>query len=149
MFVVYQIRAFTLGGMLSQGCLNSWMNRNDHPDRANNTNWCIFKNKVLWWFVSIVSYRRYSPFGIMCLIAGKIMELPDLAKTAEQLGMYMVTVITGLVIHTFCTLCVLYAVITRKNPARFFQGMLQAWITALGTASRYRNFPSYFQLMIN
>jgi solute carrier family 1 (glial high affinity glutamate transporter), member 2 len=72
----------------------------------------------------------------MCLIAGKIMELPDLMVTAQQLGMYMVTVITGLVIHTFCTLCVLYFVITRKNPAVFFKGMLQAWITALGTASR-------------
>jgi len=73
----------------------------------------------------------------MCLIAGKIMELPNLAVTAQQLGMYMVTVITGLVIHTFCTLCVLYFVVTRKNPAVFFKGMLQAWITALGTASRW------------
>jgi len=73
----------------------------------------------------------------MCLIAGKVMSLPDLAKTAEQLGMYMVTVITGLIIHALGTLCMLYLVITRKNPAVFFKGMLQAWITALGTASRY------------
>lgn len=79
---------------------------------------------------------RYSPFGIMCLIAGKIMSLPDLTKTAQQLGMYMVTVIVGLVIHACGTLSILYLVITRKNPAVFFKGMLQAWITALGTASR-------------
>jgi len=74
----------------------------------------------------------------MCLITGKIMELPDLAVTAQQLGMYMVTVITGLVIHFFTTLCILYFVFTRKNPAVFFRGLLQAWITALGTASRYK-----------
>ena len=79
---------------------------------------------------------RYSPFGIMCLIAGKIMELPDLAVTAQQLGLYMVTVISGLIIHFFTTLCILYFVFTRKNPAVFFKGMLQAWVTALGTASR-------------
>lgn len=80
---------------------------------------------------------RYSPFGIMCLIAEKIISLPDLAKTAEQLGMYMLTVITGLVIHTFCTLFLLYFVITRKNPFVFFRGILQAWVTAVATASRY------------
>ena len=80
---------------------------------------------------------RYSPFGIMCLIAEKIISLPDLAKTAEQLGMYMLTVISGLVIHTFCTLFLLYFVITRKNPFVFFRGILQAWVTAVATASRY------------
>lgn len=81
-------------------------------------------------------FSRYSPFGIMSLIAGKIMSLPDLAKTAEQLGMYMLTVIAGLLIHFFFTLCGLYFAVTRKNPFKFFVGMLQAWITALGTASR-------------
>jgi solute carrier family 1 (high affinity glutamate transporter) protein 2 len=102
-------------------------------------------NEIVMRLVGIIMW--YSPFGIMCLIAGKIMELPDLAKTAEQLGMYMLTVITGLVIHTFCTLCVLYAVITRKNPFRFFQGMLQAWITALGTASSTAALPVTFRCL--
>ena len=72
----------------------------------------------------------------MCLIAGKILSLENLAKTAEQLGMYMITVITGLIIHAVGTLSLMYFVITRKNPFKFFKGMLQAWITALGTASR-------------
>lgn len=72
----------------------------------------------------------------MCLIAGRIMSIADLVKTAEQLGMYMVTVIVGLLIHTIFTLCTLYLVFTRKNPALFIKGVLQALITALGTASR-------------
>lgn len=80
--------------------------------------------------------HRYSPFGIMCLIAGKVMSIPDLAKTAQQLGLYMVTVILGLVIHTVGTIFLIYFIVTRKNPLRFFKGVLQAWITALGTASR-------------
>jgi solute carrier family 1 (high affinity glutamate transporter) protein 2 len=102
-------------------------------------------NEIVMRIVNIIMW--YSPFGIMCLIAGKIMELPDLAVTAQQLGMYMVTVITGLVIHTFCTLCVLYFVFTRKNPAVFFRGMLQAWITALGTASSTAALPVTFQCL--
>ena len=79
---------------------------------------------------------RYSPFGIMCLIAGKFLEIKDLARTAQQLGLYMITIITGLVVHAVGTLSILYFVITRKNPAVFFKGLLQAWVTALGTASR-------------
>lgn len=72
----------------------------------------------------------------MCLIAGKIMGIDNLASTAKQLGMYMVTVIIGLLIHAVITLPVIYFMLTRKNPATFFRGMLQAWVTALGTASR-------------
>ena len=80
---------------------------------------------------------RYSPFGIMCLITGKILDIKDLGRTAQQLGLYMITIITGLVVHAVGTLSILYFVVTRKNPAVFFNGMLQAWVTALGTASRY------------
>lgn len=73
----------------------------------------------------------------MFLIIGKLMEIDDLGNTAQQLGMYMVTVVVGLIIHGVITLPAIYFVVTRKNPATYFRGMLQAWVTALGTASRY------------
>lgn len=50
--------------------------------------------------------------------------------------MYMVTVIVGLIIHGAIFLPSIYFVIVRKNPFTFFLGIFQAWITALGTASR-------------
>lgn len=50
--------------------------------------------------------------------------------------MYMVTVIIGLIIHGAIFLPSIYFVIVRKNPFTFFLGIFQAWITALGTASR-------------
>jgi len=56
---------------------------------------------------------------------------------ARQLGMYMVTVIIGLIIHGAIFLPAIYFAIVRKNPFTFFMGIFQAWITALGTASRY------------
>jgi solute carrier family 1 (high affinity glutamate transporter) protein 2 len=89
----------------------------------------------------------YSPFGIMCLIAGKIMSIENLAQTAEQLGLYMVTVILGLIIHSVGTLSIMYFAITRKNPATFFKGMLQAWVTALGTASSAATLPITFRCL--
>lgn len=79
---------------------------------------------------------RYSPFGIACLICGKIISIKDLEVVARQLGMYMVTVIVGLIIHGAIFLPSIYFVIVRKNPFTFFLGIFQAWITALGTASR-------------
>jgi solute carrier family 1 (high affinity glutamate transporter) protein 2 len=79
---------------------------------------------------------RYSPFGIMCLIAGKILEIDDIGKTAQQLGMYLITVLVGLFIHGAGTLPLIYFAVTRKNPLTFFRGMMQAWVTALGTSSR-------------
>lgn len=72
----------------------------------------------------------------MCLIAGKVMSIVNLAATAQMLSLYMITVIVGLLIHAIITLPAIFWVITRQNPATFFKGMLQAWVTALGTASR-------------
>lgn len=88
-----------------------------------------FKQKLL-------HFDRYSPFGIACLICGKIISIKDLEVVARQLGMYMVTVIVGLIIHGAIFLPSIYFIIVRKNPFTFFLGIFQAWITALGTASR-------------
>lgn len=86
---------------------------------------------------------RYSPVGIACLICGKIISINDLEVVAKQLGMYMLTVIVGLIIHGGILLPLIYFVIVRKNPFTFFMGVFQAWVTALGTASRQATFLYY------
>lgn len=95
--------------------------------------------------ISIIMW--YSPFGIMCLIMGNMLRIDDLEKTAQQLGLYMLTVIIGLLIHAVVTLSGIYFLVTRKNPATFFRGMLQAWITALGTASSAATLPVTFRCL--
>jgi Na+/H+-dicarboxylate symporter len=79
---------------------------------------------------------RYSPFGIMFLVAGKILEIEDLVKLAQSLGMYALTVLIGLAIHALITLPAIYYLVTRRNPFLFYRGMLQAWLTGIGTGSR-------------
>ncbi|UYV68772.1 SLC1A2 [Cordylochernes scorpioides] len=101
-------------------------------------------NEIVMKLVVII---MYSPFGIMSLIIGKIMSIHDMARTAQQLGMYMLTVITGLAIHAIITLPAIYFAFTRKSPLRFFKGMLQAWITALGTASSAATLPVTFRCL--
>ncbi|RWS27350.1 Excitatory amino acid transporter 2-like protein [Leptotrombidium deliense] len=79
----------------------------------------VILNEIIMRIVVIVMW--YSPIGIMSLIIGKILDIPDMAQTLQQLGLYMVTVILGLIIHACITLPLIYFSITRKNPLVFFK----------------------------
>jgi Na+/H+-dicarboxylate symporter len=100
--------------------------------------------KLVMWYVEYSNnsfcketfFFRYSPLGIMFLVAGKILEIEDLIKLAQSLGMYALTVLTGLAIHSLITLPLIYYAVTRRNPFAFYRGMLQAWLTGIGTGSR-------------
>lgn len=74
--------------------------------------------------------------GIMFLIATEVVRMEDPVAELEALGLYMATVLTGLAIHGFIILPLLYFVVVRRNPFKYMLGMLQAMATALGTASR-------------
>ncbi|XP_037647866.1 solute carrier family 1 member 9 [Sebastes umbrosus] len=102
-------------------------------------------NEIIMTMVSMIMW--YSPIGIASLIAGKIAAIGDLEVVARQLGMYMVTVIVGLVIHGGLILPAIFFAITRKSPFTFYHGIFQAWITALGTASSAGTLPVTFRCL--
>ncbi|XP_022110231.1 excitatory amino acid transporter 2-like [Acanthaster planci] len=88
----------------------------------------------------------YSPIGIMSLICAKILAMEKPEVIFVQLGMYMVTVIVGLIIHLGC-LMTIYFVIVRKNPFVYFHGMLQAWLMAIATSSSAATLPVTFRCL--
>ncbi|RXN02603.1 excitatory amino acid transporter 2-like protein [Labeo rohita] len=102
-------------------------------------------NEIIMKMVSMIMW--YSPVGIASLICGKIAAIGDLEVVARQLGMYMVTVIVGLIIHGGLILPVIFFSVTRKNPFAFYSGIFQAWITALGTASSAGTLPVTFRCL--
>ncbi|CAH8586918.1 unnamed protein product [Schistosoma mattheei] len=102
-------------------------------------------NEVVMRMVQVI--MLYSPFGIFFLILGKMLEIENLSDTAKALGLYMITVVTGLAIHLLGTLALLYYSVTRKNPFTFYKGLFQAWITALGTASSAATLPITFRCL--
>uniref|UniRef100_A0A671MD59 Amino acid transporter n=1 Tax=Sinocyclocheilus anshuiensis TaxID=1608454 RepID=A0A671MD59_9TELE len=102
-------------------------------------------NEIVMRLVGMIMW--YSPIGIACLICGKIISINDLEMVAKQLGMYMVTVIIGLIIHGGIFLPLIYFIFVRKNPFTFFMGIFQAWVTALGTASSAGTLPVTFRCL--
>ena len=80
---------------------------------------------------------RYSPIGIIFLVATKLIEMEDPSTVFVQLGYYMLTVLVGLGIHGFIVLPLVYFIATRRNPYLFMYKMLKALLAAWGTASRY------------
>ncbi|CAM4622890.1 unnamed protein product [Lepidochelys kempii] len=102
-------------------------------------------NEIIMQLVSMIMW--YSPFGIASLICGKLAGLQDLGLVARQLGMYMVTVALGLLLHGALVLPLIFFGVTRQNPFAFYAGIFQAWLTALGTASSAGTLPVTFRCL--
>uniref|UniRef100_A0A8D2LKE6 Amino acid transporter n=1 Tax=Varanus komodoensis TaxID=61221 RepID=A0A8D2LKE6_VARKO len=100
-------------------------------------NVCQCLNEAVMKIVAVAVW--YFPFGIVFLIAGKILEMEDPSVIGKKLGLYAMTVVTGLAIHSLCFLPLLFVLITKKNPFSFMRGILQALLIALGTAGIARD----------
>lgn len=86
--------------------------------------------KITTWVICV------SPIGIFFLTVSQIIEMDDLNVVVGKLGLYLITVISGILFHGFVVLPILFYAFTRKNPYVFIVGMGQAIVTAFGTASR-------------
>uniref|UniRef100_A0AAR2L4U9 Amino acid transporter n=1 Tax=Pygocentrus nattereri TaxID=42514 RepID=A0AAR2L4U9_PYGNA len=100
----------------------------------------LFKalNEATMKIVQIMMF--YMPVGILFLIASKIIEVEDW-NIFRKLGLYMLTVLVGLVIHSMVVLPLLYVLVVRRNPYKFAWGMAHALLTALMISSSSATLP--------
>lgn len=69
-------------------------------------------------------------------MAGKLVEVEDFGVLFEEIGLYFMTVLVGLLIHGCFVLPLIYAAMTRNNPLRIVKAVPQALLTAFATSSR-------------
>ncbi|XP_051233457.1 solute carrier family 1 member 7b isoform X2 [Dicentrarchus labrax] len=103
------------------------------PNGSALVNFCQSLNEAVLRIVAIVIW--YFPFGIVFLVAGKILEMSDPSAMGKKLGFYAVTVVFGLVLHGLFILPAMYFFITKKSPIVYIRGILQALLIALATSS--------------
>ena len=84
----------------------------------------------------LLCHSRYSPIGIASIIAGKLLEVESFAVLVQEIGLYTVTVLAGLIIHGCIVLPLIYLILTRRNPLKMVRAALLALLTAFGTSSR-------------
>jgi len=94
--------------------------------------WLVI-DEVIMRMVCIIMW--ISPVGISSVICAKILAVDDLTSVMSQLGLFVITVCSGIFIYQFTILQAIYFVFVRKNPFKFWWGLFQAWMTAFATAS--------------
>lgn len=77
-----------------------------------------------------------SPFGISSVIAGKILDVENLSLILSQLLMFIITVAVGVFFYQLVVLQIIYFVIIRKNPFKFYVGLFPPMLYAFATASK-------------
>ena len=75
--------------------------------------------------------------AVCSLVAARIAAMEDVLDVIGKLGLYIVTILCGLLIHALVLLPLVFFVITRNNPYKFMIGVGDALMTAFGIASRF------------
>ena len=92
----------------------------------------------------VMFIMKSAPLGIFCLVTarfGKAQAEGLLGQMLSQTGWYMLTILTGLALHAFITLPLIFWFFRRENPYIFMHKMARALLTAFSTASSTATLP--------
>lgn len=88
---------------------------------------------------------KFAPLGILGIVTGVVADQAadrdKLISMAQHLGVYFITVVIGLTIHTFISLPIIIKVLGKVNPVLHFKAMSLPIITAFSTSSSSATLP--------
>ncbi|KAL3267924.1 hypothetical protein HHI36_007063 [Cryptolaemus montrouzieri] len=88
-----------------------------------------------------------TPIGVSSVIAGKILSVSNLAMVISQLSWFIITVVLGVFLYQLIIMQFIYLALVRKNPFKFYWGLVQGTLTSFATASTAAALPVTFTLM--
>ncbi len=88
---------------------------------------------------------RFTPYGVFGIVALQVSETGNIAELGARMGIYMLTVFIGLVIHVTVTLPVLTRLLGRVNPFKHFKALTTPLLTAFSTSSSSATLPLTMQ----
>jgi len=92
---------------------------------------------------------KFTPLGILGIVARQVAETEDLVNTAERLGLYSLTVIGALGFHALFTLPVMLKFIGKINPLKHFKAVTVPLLTAFSTSSSSATLPLTMEAVEN
>ena len=88
---------------------------------------------------------RFTPYGVFGIVALQVSETGNIAELGAHMGIYMLTVFIGLVVHVTVTLPVLTRLLGRVNPFKHFKVLTTPLLTAFSTSSSSATLPLTMQ----
>lgn len=64
-----------------------------------------------------------------------MLSVEDLGVVVSQLGWFVLTVAIGVLLYQLIFMQLIYLLVLRKNPYKFYWGLTPAMLTAFATAS--------------
>ncbi len=89
---------------------------------------------------------KLAPYGIFGLIYAIVAKSG--IKIFKNLFYYFLTVFSGIFVHFFITLPLIFFIFTRKNPYKFIKNMLSPLLTAFSTSSSSATLPLTIKTMV-
>lgn len=83
----------------------------------------------------------FAPFGVFGIVAKVVSDQDDLINLMLKMGLYMATVLIGLLIHFTITLPLIVYFIGKANPYKHMNNLSAALFTAFSTASSSATLP--------
>jgi Na+/H+-dicarboxylate symporter len=84
---------------------------------------------------------RFAPLGVFGIVARVVSDQDDLINLLSKMGLYMGTVLAGLLIHNFVTLPLIVYLIGKSRPYKHLKNLSTALFTAFSTASSNATLP--------
>jgi len=109
------------------------------------TNFFTIIDEVVLKIVTAIMWL--SPVGVASVIMSKILSVDQLGTVMSTLALFIVTCVIGILLWQLVFQNLLYMIIVRKNPFKFFFNLLEAWVTAFATASTAATLPITFRCM--